>query len=593
MEATCSAILGVSWGAHDSAAALVVDGVLAAAAEQERFSRVKHDGAFPVDAIRACLTEAEMDPREVSVVVLHEKPATVLDRHMSSRLRAGLRAVPTFMARTPRSVRSLVGRTGLVRKFFASAGVRMPPVLFCEHHMSHAASAFYASPFEHAAVLTVDGVGEWSTASISTGHGHRLRVEHELMFPDSVGLLYAAFTTYCGFPANGGEGQMMGLAPYGEPKYAERILERILDLRSDGAFRLDMRYFAFLAGNRMTNRRFNRLFDGPPRPVGHPPGQREADLAASVQYVTEEIVLRMAQSAFDASGSENLCLAGGVALNCVANSRIRDEGPFDRLWIQPAAGDAGCALGAALWAWHEHNGNPRQPSVSDSMRGAFLGPSFDKTDVEARLSHLGAEFTKYPDDAERDRSVAEMIDEGSLVGWFVGRMEFGPRALGHRSIVADPRRWASRTRLNERVKKRAGFRPFAPAVMAERAGGWFRPSVLSPYMTTTASVLGSEAPCRPANPSRPSRSGPLPAVTHVDGSARVQTVERIQNPGFWGLLNAFESVTGCPVLLNTSFNAEDEPIVQSPEDAYRTFRRCGLDALVLEHCVVLAEDSVT
>ena len=587
-------LLGISSGFHDAAAALVVDGVIVAAVEEERLTRRKHDPSFPERAADTCLVIGEIEPADIDVVTFHEKPLGVVNRHLASRLRSGPFGLPSLMLNTPGVIRDQLTVGHQIAAWFRNRGVATPAVHYAEHHTSHSAAAFYPSPFASAAVLTVDGVGEWATATLGEGHGRRLRTERELRFPDSVGLLYSAFTAYCGFRVNSGEGELMGLAPFGEPRWTDLILEELVDLSDDGSIELNQKYFAYTRGRRTINQRFERLFGGPTRALGTPPGRREADLAASVQEVTERIVLAMARELHRETGWSQLCLAGGVALNCVANGRLLREGPFDDVWVQPAAGDAGSAIGAALYTWYETLGNDRTADTGDSMRGAFLGPSFGRDEIERWLSDSGVEHRVVDDDDERCRLVAEKIDRGAVVGWFCGRMEFGPRALGHRSILADARSPTVQQRINGLVKERGSFRPFAPAVLADRASGWFDMNGDAPYMTLAMPVHADRLlPCDPGDVDEDDlesivaqvRSA-IPAVTHVNGSARVQTVDAERNPEFSRLLRAFDEVTGCPILLNTSFNARDEPIVCTPDDAYRTFRRTGLDLLVLEHCMI-------
>lgn len=585
-------ILGLSYGFHDSAAALVDDGRIVAAVEEERLTRRKHDASFPEQAADACLSIAGITAADIDLVAFHEKPIDVLDRHLRTRLRAGPRGARTLLTSTPRVVQDQLRVPARINRWFRDHGAKAPAVTYLEHHLSHAAAAFYPSPFPEAAVLTIDGVGEHATTTIGAGQGAQLRIERELRFPDSVGLLYTAFTSYCGFRVNSGEGELMGLAPFGRPVHVETILGELVDLHDDGSIRLNQRYFALLGGRRTTSRRFHQLFGAPPRPVGSRPGRREADLAASIQAVVEDIILRMARSVFDAYRSPSLCLGGGVALNCVANGRLLRESPFDQLWIQPAAGDAGSAVGAALWAWHGLLGNPREPVVGDAMRSAFLGPMFSRDEIHRWLADRRVPHSVVADDAERCGIVAERLDAGAVVGWFTGRSEFGPRALGHRSILADPRSPTVQGRINALVKERAAFRPFAPAVLAGRAGDWFDLDTDTPYMNVVSQVLGEH---RLEIEDLGDESDPdvvvaqvrstIPAVTHVDGSARVQTVDG-RNPAFERLLQAFEERTGCPVLLNTSFNTRDEPIVLTPEHALATHRRAGLDLLVLEDCLI-------
>jgi len=591
-----STVLGISAGFHDAAAALLVDGEIVAAVEEERLTRQKHDPGFPARAIDCCLAIASLAPDDVDVVAFHEKPLDVLGRHLTSRLASGPSAAGGLILRTPRFAKGQINVGRQLDAWFRDRGAAPKPVAYVEHHTSHAAAAFFPSPFRSAAVLTVDGVGEWATAALGQAHDHRLVLERELRYPDSVGLLYSAFTSYCGFKVNGGEGELMGLAPFGRPVHAQTIRERLVVLRDDGSIHLDQRYFAYPRGRSTTNRRFHDLFGGPPRPLGSTPGQREADLAASVQVVLEEIVLAMAEELHRTSGLDALCIGGGVALNCVANGRVARDGPFGQIWVQPAAGDAGNALGAALWTWHETLGNRRLADPADAMGGSFLGPEFSDDEVLAWLTREGIDHEAFESADEVDRLVAERLAEGAVVGWFQGRMEFGPRALGHRSILADARSATVQGRINDLIKDRAGFRPFAPAVLADRASEWFDLAGEAPYMNLAVAVqarhrVESEQPADAEAPLEVRvtevRSS-VPAITHVDGSARVQTVDRVRNPRFAGLLEAFERSTGCPLLLNTSFNGHDEPIVCTPADAYATFRSTGLDLLVVGNHLVRA-----
>lgn len=581
-------ILGLSAGYHDAAAALLVDGHIVAAVEEERLTRVKHDASFPARAIDTCLAIAELAPADVDAVAFHEKPVSVFGRQLASRLRAGPTGLGEFISRTPTIASKQLGTGRRIQRWFSDRDAAPPPITFAEHHISHAAAAFYPSPFESAAIITIDGVGEWATSSLGHGQGHRIHLDRELRYPNSIGLLYAAFTTYCGFRANGGEGELMGLAPFGEPRFADDIREHLVHLADDGSVDLDQRYFAHLKGRRATSGRFHDLFGGPPRAIGEAPTQREADLAASIQVVTEEIVLAMAAEAHRETGADSVCIAGGVALNCVANGRVVRDGPFDHVWVQPAASDAGNAVGAACWLWHQVLGEPRTPEGGDGMAGAFLGPSFADDEVRAWLAAEGIAATEIADDAALAEAVAARLADGAVVGWFQGRMEFGPRALGHRSILADARSATVQARINAMIKERAAFRPFAPAVLADRAGEWFAHPGTSPYMSYAAPV--SDQQLVPATDGTPPTSfeehvarvrSTIPAVTHVDGSARFQTVDAARNPEFAALLEAFERATGCPVLLNTSFNGADEPIVCTPADAHRTFEATGLDLLVL------------
>jgi len=588
-------VLGISALYHDAAAALVRDGRIVAAAQQERFSRRKHDPSFPIDAIRYCLEEAEVGPDDLTLVAYYDKPISTFVRILKSYVAAGPRGLRTFpTAMTEWSRRKLWVGYEIDRALRTLGATRSPELVYAEHHVSHAAAAFFPSPFEEAAVLTLDGVGEWTTASLGVGRGGDVRLLREIRFPDSIGLLYSAFTHHCGFKVNSGEYKLMGLAPFGEPRYVDAILDGPLELADDGAFRLDLSYFDFLAGARMTNRRFAERFGGPARAPEAPITARECDLARSIQVVVEEVVLRMARTARDLTGCRDVVLAGGVALNCVANGRLAREGPFDRIWVQPAAGDAGSAAGAALWATHVVRGRPRRPNPADGMSGTYLGPSYDPEAIAHRLQAEGRPHERLPDPDERACRIAELLDGGAVVGVFQGRMEFGPRALGHRSILADPRDPDMQRRLNLKVKRRESFRPFAPSVLAERAADWFELAEPSPYMAVVAPVhadVRGEPITRHGDDddlvSVLNRStSAIPAVTHVDGSARLQTVDAARAPAFHRILTAFERRTGCPVLVNTSFNVRGEPIVCTPEDAYRCFMSTDIDWLVLEDCLL-------
>ena len=580
-------VLGLSAYYHDSAACLLRDGEVIAAAQEERFTRKRHDAAFPTEAVAWCLAEAGIDAARVDHVCFYDKPVTkfvrLLETHAAmapAGLRSWLTALPVWLRKklfTAREVERALG-----------GGAR--EVLFTEHHQAHAASAFFPSPFERAAVLTLDGVGEWATTSAGVGEGSRIELHRELRFPHSLGLLYSAFTYHCGFKVNSGEYKLMGLAPYGEPRYRERILRELIDLKDDGSFRLDQSYFDYAAGLRMTSRRFAASFDGPPRRPDDPLTQREMDLAASVQSVTEEVVLRLCRDLHRRTGLTDLCLAGGVALNCVANGKITRGGTgFRRVWVQPAAGDAGAALGAALAVWHGYLDRPRVVIEGrDAMRGALLGPRWDDAAVARELDALGAVSTEHDEDELLER-VAALLAEGAVVGWFQGRMEFGPRALGARSILGDPRNPEMQRRMNLKIKMRESFRPFAPAVLAEEAARWFDLDGDSPYMLVTAPVRADRRV--EVAPEDTRRQGldrlavprsMIPAVTHVDCSARVQTVDRAVHPRFHALLSRFHARTGCPVLVNTSFNQRGEPIVCTPREAYRCFLRTGIDWLVVE-----------
>lgn len=585
-------ILGLSAFYHDSAAALIDNGRIVAAAQEERFTRRKHDASFPARAIRCCLETAGVEAREIDLVAFYDKPFLKFERLLE-----------TYLAFAPRGFRSFrmampvwVGEKLFQRRLLLEHLRELDPgpdwnarLRFTEHHESHAASAFFPSPFERAAVLTMDGVGEWATTSIAQGAGADLRILKEIHFPHSLGLLYSAFTFYCGFKVNSGEYKLMGLAPYGEPRFADLIREKLIDLREDGSFRLDLDYFNYCTGLTMTHPRFEALFGGPPRGADDPLTQRHMDVAASIQRVTEEAVLRLARHALEVTGETNLCLAGGVALNCVANGLLLREGVAGGLWIQPAAGDAGGALGAAL-AVHHAAGGARVPEAGDAMQGSFLGPVFDQADVERRLGAAGAVFEVLGEEALRRRA-AGALAEGGVLGWFQGRMEFGPRALGARSILGDPRRPEMQSQLNLKIKYRESFRPFAPAVLAEECAAYFALEEESPYMLLVAPVREERRTALPPHARdltgldrlKVPRSD-IPAVTHVDGSARIQTVDAVRHPAFHALLREFKRQTGCAVLVNTSFNVRGEPIVCTPEDAFACFMNTEMDALAIGNC---------
>ena len=572
-----TAILGISAFYHDSAAALIVDGQIVAAAQEERFTRRKHDERFPQRAIEYCLAEANFEPVDVDYVGFYDKPLLKFERLHE-----------TFLAFAPWGFRSFTSavtswmghKLNLSRRIRRGlGGAYSKRIVFTEHHESHAASAFFPSPFDEAAILTLDGVGEWATASYGTGRGNRIELTHELRFPHSLGLLYSAFTYFCGFKVNSDEYKLMGLAPYGEPKYTDLILEKLVDMHEDGSIRMDMSYFNYCRGLTMTSRKFERLFGGPPRDPDSPITQREMDMAASVQHVTEEIILRMARHVYDETGMRHLCLAGGVALNCVANGRVLREGPFDDIWIQPAAGDAGGALGVALFIWHQLLGNPRRANKMDDQHGSLLGASYGDDRIGAFLDTTNAKYEHIADvDILCDR-VAGEIAEGKVVAWFQGRMEFGPRALGCRSILGDARKDDLQSIINNKIKFREGFRPFAPAVLTEHAYDYFdvQADCESPYMLLAAPVLQDKLK---------KRGSEIPATTHVDGSARIQTVDPERHGLFHKLLDTFYRKTGCPVVVNTSFNLSWEPIVCSPRDAYETFMASGIDTLCMGHFVL-------
>ena len=593
-------ILGVSCDYHDAAAALVVDGEIVAACEEERFSRVKHDASLPKQAIASCLAIAGIGPDDLDVVVFHEKPLGVYSRVLASRRRVGLRSLPTFVRETPTLLsHNLQISYRLERALFELGATRPPQIRFGEHHLSHAGAAFWPSPFASAAILTIDGIGEWSTASIGHGVHHRIDLLAEQRFPHSLGLVYSLITRWCGFAPNDGEYKVMGLAPYGQPTFAD-ALARLVDVGDDGSLTVDGRLVKWWRAGQDDNDRLAQLLGGPPAELGAGPDQRAADLARSMQDLTETIVLRMATEAHRLTGATNLCLAGGVALNCVANGRVQREGPFDQVWVQPAAGDAGSAVGAALWCWHDLEGNtrpdptdPANPAAppADAMSGALLGPSFSTDEVAAYLGDADVAFEPVADDEELCALVASRLAEGAVVGWFQGAMEFGPRALGNRSILADPRSPTIHRDLNLRVKGRESFRPFAPAVTWEHAPEWFDIAAPSPYMLATVPVRADrlvdvrDEPTALAERATVARSQ-IPACTHIDGSARVQTVHRETSPLFHQLIEAFHQVTGVPVLLNTSFNTAGEPVVCTPADALATARRAGLDVLVIGRAVI-------
>jgi len=596
-----TAILGISAFYHDSAAALVVDGKIAAAAQEERFTRKKHDHAFPQQAVEFCLSQAGLSVEDLDYVSFYERPFTKFERLLETYVAFAPAGFRSFCQAMPLWVKEKLHLRRVIRKSLGAKGAIK--LVFPEHHESHAASAFFPSPFDEAAILTLDGVGEWSTTTYGMGRGAKIDLLGEIRFPHSLGLLYSAFTYYCGFKVNSGEYKLMGLAPYGRPIYRDRILEHLLDLKPDGSFWMDMQYFNYCQGLTMTNGRFARLFGGPPRRPESQLEQRHMDLAASVQDVTEEAVLRMARHVHDKTGARNLCLAGGVALNCVANGRLLREGPFDDIWIQPAAGDAGGALGAATFVWHQLLDQPRDSQGRDAQRGSLLGPSYSNGDIDKFLNEVGAEYESYPQEEELLSRVASLLAEGKVVGWFHGPMEFGPRALGARSILGDARNRQMQTVMNLKIKYRESFRPFAPVVMKEHAHEWFHLEQRheSPYMLLVTDVHrnkqrlldDTEAATMNEDPDLLKRvnvaRSEVPAITHVDYSARVQTVDDVRNPRFHRLMQAFYGLTGCPVLVNTSFNIRGEPIVCTPQNAYRCFLVTDMDALVLEDFVLVKE----
>ena len=594
-------ILGISAYYHDSAAALLRDGVILAAAQEERFSRLKHDARFPSQAVKYCLNEAGVEIDDITSIIFYEKPFLKFERLLETYLGTAPRGFRSFRVAMPIWIKQKLFQKRMLRKSLERLGGRNigSRLLFAEHHQSHAASAFFPSPFERAVVLTMDGVGEWATSSLSIGDGSRLEMLKEIHFPHSLGLLYSAFTYYTGFKVNSGEYKVMGLAPYGEPKYVQRIIDHLIDIKDDGSFRLDLSYFDYATGLTMTNARFAELFGGPPRDPESLLTQRDMDLAASIQEVTNEVVGRLATSASKETGIRNLCLAGGVALNCVASGKLLRSGAFDGIWVQPAAGDAGGALGAALAAWHGHHEAERNVDGNgrDAMRGAYLGPSFDDDAIQARLESAGAAFTRLDSVGSTIELAADALADGQAIGWFQGRMEFGPRALGARSILADPRSAAMQKTLNLKVKYREGFRPFAPSVLREDLSDWFEIDTDSPYMLLVADVaadkrieMTEEQQALFGIDKLNVPRSVIPAVTHVDYSARIQTVHADTNPLYHALLSAFKARTGCPVIVNTSFNVRGEPIVCTPEEAFRCLMGTELDLLIAGNVVVRKAD---
>ena len=593
-------ILGISAFYHDSAAALIVDGAIVAAAQEERFTRKKHDAGFPGHAIASCLTEGGIDLKDVDYITFYDKPLIKFERLLETYLAYAPKGFKSFVAAMPVWLKEKLFLKDMMKKELAALGgidqKKLPPIFFNEHHKSHAASAFYASPFEKAAVICLDGVGEWATSSVWLGDGNDLQPQWELDFPHSLGLLYSAFTYYTGFRVNSGEYKLMGLAPYGEPKYVDLILDNLIDLKEDGTFRLDMSYFNYATGLTMTNKKFANLFGAPACKPDSTVTQREMDIARSIQVVTEEIVLKICNTVHKELQTDYLCLAGGVALNCVSNGRVLREGPFKDIWIQPAAGDAGGAIGAALTTWYEYLEKPRQVTGADFMSGSYLGPKHSNEDIIKYLSSVGAVYKKL-EDLELFPKLAEILDGDNVVGWFQGRMEFGPRSLGGRSIIGDARSQNMQSTMNLKIKYRESFRPFAPVVKAEHVSEWFEIDRPSPYMLLVAPV--KEDKRMEMNEEQKQLFGidklniprsKIPAVTHVDYSARVQTVHEETNPRFYKLLDEFNKRTDCPVLVNTSFNVRGEPIVCTPEDAYRCFMRTEMDYLVLENVLIAKVD---
>lgn len=595
-------LLGISAFYHDSAACLVRDGDIIAAAQEERFTRKKHDSGFPREAVSYCLAEGKIGLTDLKYIVFYDKPLVKYERLLETYLAFAPRGIQSFLTAMPVWLKEKLLlkdllKNELVRLHQGVVKSELPPVLFTEHHESHAASAFYPSPFDKAAILCVDGVGEWATTSAWVGDKNQLTPLWEISFPHSLGLLYSAFTYFTGFKVNSGEYKVMGLAPYGTPKYVKAIYDNLLELKPDGTFRLNMDYFNYCTGLTMTNGKFDSLFDGPARKPETPLTQREMDLARSIQEITEEVMLRLSKTLYRETSLENLCLAGGVALNCVANGRILREGPYKQIWIQPAAGDAGGALGAALAAWHRFDERSRTVTGrGDSMRGSYLGPSFSNEQIELFLKKQNSPYVRYSDDALLTCLAEELASE-KVIGWFQGRMEFGPRALGGRSIIGDARSSKMQSVMNLKIKYRESFRPFAPSVLRERVSDYFEMDTDSPYMLLVAPV--SEKRRNQMTKEQEALWGidllnvpksDIPAITHVDYSARIQTVHEETNPRYYRLIKAFEAKTGCSVIVNTSFNVRGEPIVCTPADAYRCFMRTEMDTLVLENCVLRKVD---
>ena len=592
-------ILGISAFYHDSAATLLVNGQISCAAQEERFTRKKHDANFPINAIKFCLLKSRVKASDLDLIVYYDKPLSKFSRLLKTYFAFApkgfvsfQRAIPSWFNKRFSQKKQIINALSSLDQYVNWS----EKLIFSEHHLSHAASAFYASPFDRAAVLTMDGVGEWATTSLAIGNGKDLSVIQEIHFPHSIGLLYSAFTYFCGFKVNSGEYKLMGLAPYGKPSFKEKIKDHLIDIKNDGSFRLNMHYFDYCTNLRMTNDKFHRLFGAKPRLPNEPVQQLHMDLAASVQAVTEEIVLKLAQNIADETGEENLCLAGGVALNCVANGKLLKEKIFKNVWVQPASGDAGGSLGAAFAGFHLFFKMPRQKVLfADIMKGAYLGPEYSQSDTVKRLKALGANFQTL-NEKEMIDFCAQALTEGKTIGWHQGRMEFGPRALGSRSILGDPRSPEMQKQLNLKVKFRESFRPFAPAVLEEYANDWFDLDCHSPYMLQVAEIcINKRTPLEKEDSHLFGleklylKRSSIPAVTHVDYSARIQTVHKSTNPKFHSLISQFNALTGCPILVNTSFNVRGEPIVNSPEDAFRCFMGTNIEILVIGNCVLRKE----
>ena len=597
-------ILGISCFYHDSAAAIINDGEIIKAVQEERFTRKKHDSRFPINAIRYCLESQNIDLRDIDSIVYYEKPLLTFERLLETYLGAAPRGLRSFIAamqvwlKEKLFLKSELKKQlqSLQKEFAPKSNPQIPKFLFSEHHQSHAAAAFYPSPFEESVILCMDGVGEWATTSAWIGKGNKIKPLWEINFPHSLGLLYSAFTYYCGFKVNSGEYKLMGLAPYGHPKFVKKIKEHLIDIKDDGSFRLDISFFKYHRGFRMTSKKFHRLFGEPPRESERELTQFHMDLAASIQVVTEDIVIKIAKSLRKETNLKNLCLAGGVALNCVANGKLLKEKIFDEIWIQPASGDAGSALGAALLGWHEYHKKPRNPKESDSMKGTYLGCDFSNKEIISYLEDINAPYQSL-EDIELFEKLAQILDEGKVIGWFNGPMEFGPRALGGRSIIGDPRNQQMQSVMNLKIKYRESFRPFAPSVLEEDVSNQFEMNVKSPYMLLVAPV--KHELCKEMTTKQQKLFGieklnivrsSLPAITHIDYSARVQTVNEKTNPRYYKLIKAFKQKTGCPTIVNTSFNVRGEPIVCTPQDAYRCFMRTEMDILVLQNQILLKSE---
>lgn len=586
-------ILGISCFYHDSAACLVRDGEIISAAQEERFTRKKHDSSFPINSINWCLKYAGLSIKDVELVAFYDKPFIKFERILETALTYAPSGIRQFIQAMPLWLKEKLWIPETIRKELGYAG----KLLFSEHHESHAASAFYPSPFKEAAFLTMDGVGEWETASFGTGYDNRLEIQYYLRFPHSLGLLYSAFTYYTGFKVNSGEYKLMGLAPYGEPKYADLIKDKLIDLKEDGSFKMDMRYFGYCNGLRMTNWRFEKLFGGPPRKPETKITQREMDIASSIQKVTEEIMLKMACHVHKVTAMDNLCLAGGVALNCVGNGRILRDGPFKKIWIQPASGDAGGALGAALLSWYKYLGKERKvEGEHDLQKASLLGPAYEDSYIEKFLERENAPYKRL-EYFQIPKTIAQLLTEGNVIGWFQGRAEFGPRALGARSIIGDARNPEMQTKMNLKIKYRESFRPFAPTVLKEHVCEWFDMQCESPYMLLVAQVNKSKLVATDSAygtlegfDKLKVKKSLIPAVTHVDFSARIQTMERQDNPLYYDLINEFCQLTGCPVIINTSFNVRGEPLVSSPEDAFKCFMRTEMDYLIMGQFLLNKKD---